>query len=577
VPRRHIVLDSEAYCIDGPGGQVQTFRLAVACFDHQDRKGTPHQPPEWDAFFDTSRIWEWVTARTRKGRRTVLWAHNLAYDLRITRAFVHLPMLGWEIDAVRLDRGSAYVQWRKDGATLAMCDSVSWFGASLEVVGKLVGIGKLDLPAEDDTQDAWLRRCRRDVEILRAAVRKALGWIEDDDMGNWKPTGAGQGWAAFRHKWMTHRILHHDVDAVAAHEREAAWTGRCEAWRHGDLGLGPWHELDFTAAYAHVARDVSVPTRLMGRLSPSEAKRFLRGVEGRSALLLVEVTTEAPVVPTRGEKGVLWPVGTFQSWLWDVEAVEVLREGGHLKILQAWQYRSAPALQAWAEWVLARLDDPSTVFDPVLRLIVKNWSRSVIGRFGSRYTDWESFGEAHGPDVTLSTMSDGDTGEVTRTLTLGPEMYVESAPRDAPDGAVHVMSYVMAVTRCRLLTAMRVAGLDNIAYVDTDGLLVNDAGAANLASTPLPGLRSKATWSHVEILGPRQLVLDGKLRAAGIPSRAVRTGPQTWSGEIWRSLGGSLAQGQTDRVVVQDREWTLQGTDNRRLHLPGGVTAAIRL
>lgn len=577
VPRRHIVIDCEAHTVEGAGGQVQTFRLAVAVFDHQDRKGTPHQPPQWGEFSSPDDLWAWVDARAVKGRRTVVVAHNLAYDLRISEAFRCLPALGWSLDMIRLDQGSAWAQWKRDGRTLAMCDSVSWFGASLETVGRLVRILKPELPAEDDSHEAWLARCRADVEILRTAWRRVLDWIEDADMGNWKPTGAGQGWAAFRHKWMTHRILHHDIEEVASYEREAAWSGRCEALRHGDLGLGPWYEVDFTSAYASVARDVDVPTRLMGRISPSECQRFLRGVDGRSALLRCEISTEAPSVPTRGEDGILWPVGTFTSWLWDVEAAEVIRDGGTVKILEGWMYHSAPALRAWAEWVLARLDDSAEDFDPVLRLIVKGWSRSVVGRFGSRWAKWEPFGEAHGPDVTLATMTDADSGVTSRTLTLGSEMMVEGAKSDAPDGAVHVMSYIMAVSRCRLLAAMRVAGADHVAYVDTDGLLVDADGLAALAEVEIPGLRLKATWAHVEVLGPRQLILDGRLRASGVPSKAVRTGERTWAGEVWRSLGGSLALGQTDRVVVQDRSWTMRGVDRRRIHLADGATAPIRL
>lgn len=577
VPRRHIVIDCEAHSTPTERGEIQTFRLAVGAFDHQDRKGTKHQPTQWGRFTDAKALWEWVDGCTVKGRRTVLVAHNLAYDLRISEAFIHLPAMGWELEMIRLDRGQAWAQWRCDGRALAMIDSVSWFGSSLETVGKLVKLGKLDLPTEEDTDEAWFARCTRDVEILREAWRRVLDWVEVEDMGNWKPTGAGQGWASFRHKWLTHKILHHGIEEVAGHEREAAWTGRCEAWKHGDLGLEPWYELDFQSAYTAIAFDCEVPVRLSGRLSPSECKRFLKGVEGRCALLHVEVTTESPTVPTRGPHGILWPVGTFTSWLWDVEAREVERDGGTIRILGGWSYRTAPALRAWAGWVLDRLDDDAGSFDPVLRLVVKGWSRSVVGRFGSRWAQWEPYGEAHGPDVTLSTLIDGDTKVSHRTLTLGTKMMIEGDVTDAPDGAVHVMSYIMAVARVRLLTAMRIAGLDHVAYVDTDGLLVDAEGLARLNAAALPGLRVKSAWSHVEVLGPRQLILDGKLRAAGVPGKAVRTGARSWSGEVWRSLGGSLAQGEQDRVVLTERTWVMRGVDTRRAHLADGATAPVRL
>ena len=36
-------------------------------------------------------LWEWIDQRCQKRARTVLVAHNLAYDLRISDAFGWLP------------------------------------------------------------------------------------------------------------------------------------------------------------------------------------------------------------------------------------------------------------------------------------------------------------------------------------------------------------------------------------------------------------------------------------------------------------------------------------------------------
>lgn len=569
-------IDTEAHRVDDGTVETQTFRLAVAAFDAQPRKGSAPKPTAWGRFRSPEELWQWVTDRTIRGRSTILWAHNLAYDLRVSDCFRVLPELGWELSFVRLDKGQAQADWRNNGRSLRMVDSSSWFGASLEKVGALVGVGKADMPRASATDDDWFAYCQRDVTVLREAVLKALRWVEEWDLGNWKPTGAGQGWAAFRHRHLTHPILHHGLDAVAAVEREAAWTGRCEAWRHGDLGVGPWHEVDFVSSYATVARDLDVPVRLLGRCSPSEARRHLDGREGRAALLHCEVATEVPVVPTKGPHGICWPVGRFSSWLWDIEAAEVVNTGGGVKITAAWLYDTAPALRQWAMWVLDLLDADAQTLHPLLRLVVKNWSRSVVGRFGSQWRTWEPFGETHGPDVALSLVSDADSGSTARMMTLGGRVLMEGERTDAPDGAVHVMSYIMAAARCRLLAAMRVVGADHLAYVDTDGLLVDTEGLRRIDAAQVPGLRLKASYGHVEVLGPRQLVLDGKLRAAGIKKGAIRTANGTWEGRVWRSLAGSLSQGELDRVTIADREWVLSGTDNRRAHLDGGRTAPLR-
>ena len=123
---------------------------------------------------------------------------------------------------------------------------------------------------------------------------------------------------------------------------------------------------------------------------------------------------------------------------------------------------------------------------------------------------------------------------------------------------------------------MRHAGLENVAYCDTDGLLVNSEGSHRLDAAGLPGLRPKQRYRRIEVLGPRQLVIEGRLKAAGIPSRAVRVGDQTWRGEVWRSLPVALGAGETDTVVIASRTWDVAGVDHRRAHLPGGLTEALR-
>lgn len=575
LPRRHIVFDTEAHQVAADGVKTQTFRVACAAYDHQRKAGEAWQPTEREQFADPESLWRWVDARTERGKRLVVVAHNLAYDLRVGRAFEVLPALGWQVKLIRLDGGSAWCQWERDRRSLCMVDSVSWFGCSLDRLGQLLRMPKLALPAETAPDDVWLARCATDVEILRVGWRQVLDWVERADLGCWKPTGAGQGWAFFRHRHLTHRILHHGHEKVAAVERAAAFTGRVEAWRHGRLPRGVWTEWDTTAAYAHVALDCEVPVRLVSHLGPRGAQKALEALRPGSALLRCQVTQEAPVAPYRGSGGILWPSGSFESWLWDVEAAEVVRAGGTVEAVEGYRYATAPALRQWARWVLDVLDAESSPSTAAAQLVVKGWSRTTVGRFGSQWATWDDFGEARGDDVRVWAVGDGIPGRSRRAMMIGGRCLMESERRDAPDGAPQVMSFVMAQCRVNLWRAMTTAGLGHVAYVDTDGLIVDSAGSANLAAAALPHLRVKSRWESVRVLGPRQIVLRGELRAAGVPRTAVQVSRDRWSAEVWRSLAASLRQGETDRVVVRDRTFTLTGKDRRRGHLPGGVTSTL--
>lgn len=577
VPRTFIYLDSEAYRDERRYGESQRFRLAVAACDRRSHDTGRWRPREWGDFRSVHDCWAWIDSVTSNRGRTVVVAHNLAYDLRITDGFRQLADLGWQLVGVRLDGGQAWATWRRDGRTLACVDSMSWVPQSLEKLGTLVGAQKLPLPAWDDSDDAWLARCRRDVEILADVWRRLMAWVVAEDLGNWKPTGAGQAWAAFRHRFMSHQLLVHDDDEARDAERYAAHTGRCEAWRHGDLGPGPWYEYDYAAAYAHVGRDVDVPIKLLGEIRMTDVLRLTSSPRPQAFLCDVEVETNTPILPVRHDGRILWPVGRFRTTVWHNELLVAHAYGARIRPLRVWQYRTAPALRDFCAWVLDIIDPRNTSVDPVVKAAAKHWSRALIGRTAAQWSTWERWGRTPENGVGLSIAIDADAGERFRLLHVGHDLFRNTEVKENPDAMVAIMSYVMATSRVRLWEAIEHANPINVAYVDTDALIVNQRGADLLQRAQLPQLRIKSAWEHVEVLGPRQLILSGELKAAGVPRGAVRVDGETWEGDVWAALSTSLASGYPDRVSITRRRFAMRGTDRRRIHNDDGSTQPVRI
>lgn len=577
VPRSFVYLDSEATRTPAPRGEVQTFRCAVAAHDRRRHDKDVWAEREWGTFTTPAELWAWIDARTQARARCVVVAHNLAYDLRITDAFTELPALGWTLGPIRLDRGQAWCTWTRDGRTLALIDSMSWLPVSLEKIGELVQIPKLALPAWDDTDAAWLARCTRDVEILADACRRLWQWIRSDDLGNWKPTGAGQSWAAYRHRFMEHSLLAHtDTDARAA-ERVASWTGRCEVWQHGRPRGGPFTEWDWSAAYGRIGAECDVPVKLIGGSTRPTFAQWQRAADKYAVLAEVEITTEVPTVPCRVDGRICWPVGTFTTTLWENEVQLALDTGAHVTVTRCWWYKRAPALRKFCEWVLAVLDSTDTDHDQVIRLAMKHWSRALIGRFGARWSTWERCGTAPTFGLSLGTVIDSAAGDTWRLLHVGHELKRCTDEYDSPDAVVAVMSWVMAECRRRLWQLTELAGHEHVIYMDTDSVIVNSAGSARIEAARVPDLRMKGTWATCELLAPRQLILAGRLRAAGVPRDAVKVAPSTWQGEVWTELATSLRAGEASSVRITTRRVKVHGKDARRLHLDGGGTEPRRL
>lgn len=577
VPRTFVYLDSEAHQTMRAGARVQSFRLAVAAVDRRYHHRDAYAPRTTERFTDPAVLWKWISSWCRPKSRVVVVAHNLAYDLRVTNALRHLTEAGFTLEAIRLDGGHAWAVFKSKGGSLTLCDSLSWVPYGLDRLAPMVGIPKLGLPAWDDTDEAWFARCERDVEILAAVWRRLMAWVTDADLGNWRPTGAGQSWSAYRHRFMAERPLVHDDDEARAAERRSAYTGRCEAWQHGKIAGGPFDEWDYETAYAVVGRDCNVPFRYLRTHYDVDVGTFRSLSRSHAVLADVIVTTEHPTVPTKHGGRIVWPTGRFRSTLWDTEIAAALDHGASVTFERAWTYDRAPALRPFCTWVLEQLRAGDGELDPIIRLALKHWSRSLVGRFGARWARWARWGRSPLEDVRISHVLDGDTGERWRMFQVGRELWREGLPADAPDCAPAIMAWIMAECRVRLLRAAETAGDGGAVYLDTDAVWTTHAGSQRLRAAGIEGLRVKASARSLHVLGPRQLVIDGRVHAAGVPRGATAAGNGVVVGEAWRQLDTSLKYGEADTVTITVRRQRLTGRDERRHHLAGGTTAARRL
>lgn len=560
---------------------MQGWRLAVTAFDDLDPRRVNQPATQWATHDTPEELWRWVSDRCQPSRRTVVVAHNLGYDLRITQAISVLPTLGWSLSTMRLDGRQAWCQWSRGKATLCMVDSTSWLPAGLARLGDMMQLPKPPLPTDDDDRAVWEARCRRDVEIMRAAYLRVLGWMESADLGVWQKTGAGCAWSAWRHRFLECKVLAAQDDDQGERERRASWTGRCEAWQWGALSKGPFVELDMELAYATIAAQCKVPTKLLQELRNVTPEKLSKWATTSAVLAEVEVTTDLPLVPCDVGGYTVWPVGTFVTTLWSPELRLLFDHGCTVKPLRVWGYQQAYALQAWAEWIIPICRGVGDGADPIIRLMAKHWSRALIGRFGLRYRSWVPAGESAVSDVQVIPGYNAVTKETYRWLQVGHQVFAEGEPEDSPNAVPAIMAWIMSECRRRLWELMEAAGLDNVAYVDTDALILTRKGAQRLQDGGYEGsaviLRQKGSWRRLEVLGPRQLVLGGELRAAGVPKNAERTPDGVWEATVWRSLAESLKRGEASSVLLQRRPVRLRGTDRRRVHLEDGRTAPIVL
>jgi hypothetical protein len=504
-------------------------------------------------------------------------AHKLDYDLRISRGLELLPAMGWELSRPTFNGEHVTLEATKGDAKIVLADTLTLLPRGLEHVGNLLDCPKLPLPDEDGPEEEWWARCTTDVEILARAYMIVVDWLSRQDLGGWARTGPGIGWHTLLRRHMHHSVLVHGRPEVREAEAAAMYAGRAEVWRHGQLHHGPYHEWDYALAYANVCRESYLPSVLMDQVARPKLDRIERSWPTRAWLVKADVSTDVPVLPVADDIGVLWPVGTFQGWWWDVELVEAARAGAVVAPLTAWRYVAAPWLASWAEWAIGVVADDTTPEARVRALAAKHWTRTIVGRSAMRYRSWEDQGAAWSPGASYMPMLDRQSGERGACLTLGNQRWEAWGQEWWGDALPQLLGAVMARCRVNLWRSMAEAGHKHLVYMDTDSLIVDRTGHDRLKSAAAAGrlgsMRYKGSHDTLEVTAPQLVEGSTYRRLAGVPKGAQRTGHDTYDGEVWEGITTSMAEGHPGEVRIRRAQIALSGLDTRRAHLPGGATA----
>lgn len=578
IPKRWVFFDCESRSETIDGDEIQRFNLASA---FRWRHGLKRSDYVESATFESPEaLWQWVDNFCHKDQRTVVFAHNLGYDTRIAGVLDILPTLGWSLEWCNLDRNVSAMKWSGPKGTLQFADTWTWLPLPLESVAPSVGMTKLAMPKPASSLALWKRYCANDAEIGYRVVKELVGFIESEQLGNWQPTGAGMAYASWRHKFLQHKVLVHDDDDAIAAERQAMHTGRAEAWRHGKLSADRWTEVDLRNAYVTIASRHEMPCKLRMHTGSISVSQYVRLRESNRVLVKAYIETALPVVPFQRDGRTLWPVGNFTTWLWDSEIDLLLEEGQYVKIKETYVYTKVPILQEWAKWCLSYMASESICPSPVARTFLKHCSRALIGRIALRTPTWEQFGDNPSGETGISHMCDAETGLTHRLMHVGNRTLIETERREGRDSLPQVTGWITSRCRADLWRAMRLAGLSEVAHVDTDSMILSQRGLRSLREALGPAFdldwAIKGTWRRMTVYGPRNYRIADQRKTSGVPRKAEETSPNVFVGEQWHGLASDIEAGRASAVTISPGRWELQQRDPRRDDAPGalGMTVA---
>lgn len=365
---------------------------------------------------------------------------------------------------------------------------------------------------------------------LADVMRRVCQLHAVEGLGSLQTTAGSQAMYTLRRMHLTHALFVHTNKEALDLESAAYYGGRCECRRLGVL-TGPVYHLDFRSLYGSICAVGSLPALLAqtGEGQPALDARSSDGVV--QAIAQVTIRTEEPAYPFRRDGLVVYPTGRFTTVLCGPELTDAM-ERGRIVHWHRWAaYVGTPCLNSYARHVLALLADARQAGDGPLCQYLKRLLVALPGKMGQRDWRWINAPWLRPPAPWCAWPHVDVKGRVTRCRALGRQCQQEEKGGWAPNAIPSIAAWVCSEGRVKLLAAIRVAGWQQVAYHDTDSLIVSARGYQRLRDKGQIGdgepgrLRILGRHFHAEIRGIKSYVLDEQQRCAGAPGGSVEAGP----------------------------------------------------
>ena len=479
-PYRLLFFDTETNRIRvSEGNYRHELRLGWLNYLETDIKRR-HNRDVWRQFFTIKEFWDYLDSIESKKSLTLAIAHNIDFDLQVLDYLNELEKRDYEV-VKHVSNQRFILKLRRNQHSFLFLDlSNLGYKISLKQIGEDLNLRKLDvdpLKASDVELSVY---CRRDVEIVREYIIRFFDFLRSNDLGNFAPTVAGIALNAYRHRFMPTDIYIHTNSTVIDLERLAYRGGRTEAFFIGELpDTEIYYNLDVNSMYPHVMQKYEYPVRLT-KVWPYGNLPLLKWCLGKGAVIArVRVDLSEPVIGIKGDR-LIFPVGNQEAVLTSPELDFLLQKGEIRGVREIALYAQAPIFQQYVDFFYALRKEYLNKNQKSYANASKLLLNSLYGKFGQRSRIAEPVNIAEDIPCRYRKYLNTVTGESGIAFKTGNQWFKEVAWREGYNSMVAIPAFVTAYARMYLWDLMVKAGRENVFYVDTDSLFVNQEGYENL-------------------------------------------------------------------------------------------------
>lgn len=508
-------------------------------------------------FTKPSEFWSFVASCVTKHRTLWAFAHNALFDLRVCDIKGVLPSEDWRISAkkqtrkITIDGKSQEIpiglcvlqtpptilclEHLPSGGRVVFLDTLNYFPLPLRDIGSMVGLEKLVIDFADCTDEELAVYCRRDVEIIEAAVVTLVNWSRDNDLGNFKWTIAGNAMNCFRHRFMKHSICIHDDIEAKKIERAAYYGGQTQCFVLGEL-REPVYMLDVRSMYPSVMRHNLYPVKLTGLYDAMHDGKVPDESQLLHCIAQVRIKSDEATYPIRREFGLDYVCGDFWTTLCGPELVGA-NTRGHIADWRKWcSYSLADIFTEYVDYFWSKRRYYELSDNLTFAKLCKVYLNSLYGVWGMLTAEWESVPGVEPINAWDCWPSDNQTtGEVEYWRSVGNLAQKQGKRVDHARSFCAVSAFVTSYGREKMRALREVAYATNVMYQGTDSLIVNQAGYDNLAAAGeladncLGKMNDKFCADYLCVRAKNQLQIGEQLIVSGMKASALQIDRETYS------------------------------------------------
>ena len=546
-PRYVLFWDTESWIESNFSAADHRFRLGWTALRRQRDNGKPTY--EW-TFLDTPEtFWHVLNSFGDANRRVWCLAHNIAYDLWMVGGLDAVYAHGYEVVNFYQGGPTTILRIKRDRRTVLFLDTLNWFPGSVAEWGAATGLPKLDTDTQDPDDEKVSVYCHRDVEILTRVFDAWAHLVAKHDLGSLALSVGGQAFNAYRHKYMEHKIYIHADEATLTLERDAYYGGRAECWWIGHLPPGRYTLLDVHSMYPYVMRDRSYPARLRHHYRKITLSDLADVTDRWGVIARVRVKIDAPVAPVKKDFHTFFPVGTFWANLTGPEIELCQQHGEILDVSEVSLYDMEPLFRNYVAELYRLRQGYRRRGKDLYANLVKKLLNTLYGKWGQKRSVWNKRANKEGRTPGWYLEHYADKPGTFYSLCLGPEIFDLVEVTESPSSFPAIAAYVTAYARCVLWSYIEKAGYEHVYYMDTDSLLVDDAGLENLAGVIHPSrlgrLGIELQADKAEIRSPKDYQIGDRHKIKGLTRNARQVSDTDYDDLQWPKLRGLLEEGRT--------------------------------